>query len=690
MTQDVLKSMGFAVETPKGGDALVTSREGKRLEPTPEQQAVAEHEGTPALVVAGAGTGKTATVCMRVAKLVANGAQPESIMMLTFTRAAAEEMRDRIASALGPEVAQRVVAGTFHSVATRQLRERGARAGWNEPRRDFEVLGTGEVEDVIGLVRGGIDKTWGEALVRQMDPPGNAMMGRIRSDMMNRDVTMEMATLNVMGKKAPTHPRVLDYMRDVFDAFDSYRANNAQMTYDDILVAWLDLLEREPVCCSAIAHVIVDEAQDMNTQQHRLLRAIAHNMQGNDVMVVGDAAQSIYGWRGSDVHAFDRFCDEWDQARELRLSANFRSVPAVTDTANEVLKGADVRSVTEIVPTRKSSEMAHVVPCANAEAQAELALRVAREAHAQGRTCAVMSRASYVTRSLEMNLRKNDISCEVRGGTPFCELTHVRDVLAVIRMSDGTETEWSMARLLRGYENIGPVIAHRVVESGVPECLTNNAYTRMRGKYADAVRHACADLSSIRARLLGMPWPQVMEAACDEVLRHLRSEGERIANKKADTHARRDALDALDEKMGTVTNDFETLCSLARTVSSSHEFSDTFKLETPAPEGDHTVTLTTIHSAKGLEWDVVVVMGCDDSTFPGNGGDPEEMRRLLYVAVTRARDELWCLWPMTVRDAQTHVSPYLAGALALPTVTTSCALHANATVDEADWLDMLE
>lgn len=655
---------------------------------TDEQLAIANHTSGPALVVAGAGTGKTYTICEHVATLVEHGVAPENIMMLTFTNAAADEMCERIAERIGPERAERIVAGTFHSVAVRMLRT----YGWTHSRqvdgdeveqvttRNFSVLSATDNVDNIRLVRGHFVKSDedlmpGESLkdarkrraahLKLIKFPEAGRLAEIISDYENRGLESIDATLSLSKYKDMKSDALVHEIERFQEAFELHKQNSNMLSFDDLIIAWMDLVMAKPRTCSNIEHLVIDEAQDMNGRQHELMAAITQAMPQRNVMLVGDAAQSIYGWRGSDVHAFDEFAKIYD-ATVYHLSKNFRSQPEILEIANEVLDGANVSSITKLVAGRKDLDKTRLrvvtkrsYPKDNMDYPR---ITISELCHKRRyETLAVLGRTAREMRPIEAELNQNDIPYVMRGGVKFSELDCVRDVLTMTQMAyrQNAVSAAEVARVMGRYYQIGENTASRVTETPFPDCLKDHGFTNGRNLRHIAVRNMCRDLTTAKLNVSMAPsWLEGLQEAIDWYLDMTKREQLLTIHNTKSERSDREREQELSRRLKDASEELSTLMMIATKSASYDAFADKIKLESPTiaseDEREPQVTLSTIHSAKGLEWDRVIVLGAVDEVFPGDvdESDPylrqeeqEEQRRCLYVAVTRAREKLVLVMP---------------------------------------------
>lgn len=650
---------------------------------TTEQKKVVVHGiDQPSIVVAGAGTGKTHTICERVAYLIECGESPQGIMMLTFTNDAAEEMRSRIASRVGAITAAKITAGTFHSVAATALRAYGwdhaeEVEGGNFRRvvtRNFRILSAPDNVDNVALAKALFDQ---QMSYRTDDgtnhvTPSAAKLAEIISEMDNRgiDSAARMLAYARFSKLAEGDTAwTADYIERFRVAYDQFKQTSNMMSFDDLINAYITLVRDRPQVVGHVRHVIVDEAQDMNVRQHEICDALLENLVANDshdLMLVGDAAQSIYGWRGAEVSLFDDFADRCG-AKTYHLSKNFRSQRGILELANAIMQGTPMRNVAWLSPGRKdianfglpddilAKKSVHGLRTNYPEESTRPILRHIYHRPAD-ETVAVLARTTSELRDLEATMIRRNMPYEMHGGKKFNELTCVRDAMTVMRMAACPDavTSAEVARLLRMFNGVGDTSSSNAAKGTFPENVTRNPYRTRTSKLAEAVNGACDAILVQSTFMSQMGLKESLEAACSWYLATYEAE-RRKANiaylaRKNPAKTARELAEELAQEIREITGHFDTLDKIASECETFTQLDDLMSLGTPnTSDEEPEVTLSTIHSAKGLEWDTVYVMDTVDEFFPGltNESDPklveqaqEEQRRCLYVAVTRAREHV--------------------------------------------------
>ncbi len=598
----------------------------------------------PLLIVAGAGTGKTNTLAHRVAHLVLNGVDPARILMLTFTRRAAQEMISRtqriVAGAAsergGPadrQLAARLTwSGTFHSVGNRILRLYARHLGLNP---GFTVLDRADSADLIDVIRH-------ELGFSQKDKrfPRKDTCLAIYSYRVNTRLSLKQ-TLDEQ------FPWVLDWERDLACLYREYVARkqkNAVLDYDDLLLYWHLMMQNEALAASLsqhFDHVLVDEYQDTSTLQGEVLHGLKPD--GAGVTVVGDDAQAIYSFRAAAVENILGFADRYKPNVEtVVLSQNYRSTQPILDGANALMAEGARQHRKTLISSRQSSQKPAYVTVEDGAAQAEyIADRIlaTREVGGELRRHAVLFRSSHHSDVLEVELTRRDIPFVKYGGLKFLEAAHVKDLLSILRWADNPRNAVSGFRVLKLVPGIGPALAQQILEhlearafciASLPEFSVPQPAKADFRRFCDLI---------VRLADPQAPWPGQAGLARD----WYKSELERI-------------YDAAWTRMG----DLEQLERLSVQYPTRERFLTELTLDPPVVTGDRSrraskdedyVILSTIHSAKGQEWDYVYVLNVADGNFPSEfaAGKPqliEEERRLLYVAMTPARNELHLCAPL--------------------------------------------
>lgn len=606
----------------------------------PQQHAAVVHGDRPLLIVAGAGTGKTKTLVHRVAWHIAQGIDPMRILLLTFTRRAAGEMLRRAEALvrslpgrnvpLGSTASLRIWGGTFHAMATRLLRRYGQAIGLPP---DFTIHDQTDSQDLMHAVRTELGLAKNEKRF-----PQKATCLAIYSRCINARETLD----DVLTQRFPWCQSWRWELARLFDAYVQRKEKARVLDYDDLLTHWLALLQHP----AAGAHIrglfdriLVDEYQDTNRLQAEILYAISP--EGKGLTVVGDDAQSIYSFRGATVENILEFPRRYPDAAVIALEQNYRSTEPILQAANAIMAEASRTYPKTLWSGRTSGQKPVLVTCEDEDCQATQVARQILEHRESGvalRQQAVLFRASHHSILLEAELQRRDIPFQKYGGLKFVEMSHVKDLLAYLRLAENPRDTVAGLRVLGLLPGIGPAWAHRLMQA-LEEQGDFSAWM------AHKVPQATAEL-----------WPDFVA-----LLHHLHSTSEPVA-----TQLERVRIFYQPLLEFTYDNPVPRARDLAQIVQVGTQYPDrrtflaelaldppnsTQDLAGPARHDDDYLVLSTIHSAKGLEWDVVYVIHAADGDIPSDmaTNSPEEIeeeRRLFYVALTRAKCWLYVCYPL--------------------------------------------
>ena len=599
----------------------------------PAQRAAVTHSGGPLLIVAGAGTGKTRTLACRVAWLIAEGADPGRILLLTFTRRAAAEMLDRAGAVLrrGGEATGRVWGGTFHATGNRLLRIFAKAAGLDP---DFTVMDASDAADLLDVVR---HERGLSARERRFPRKGTCLA--IYSRCANSGEALDA----VLRAHFPWCEEWRAELQGLFGAYVERKQARHVLDFDDLLLYWREMVADEDLAHrigGRFDHILVDEYQDTNAVQAEILRGMRRS--GPHLTVVGDDAQSIYRFRAADVRNMLDFPAQYPGATVVTLEQNYRSVQPVLDTANRLMAGTPHRFAKNLWSARRAGTRPELVTCRDEPAQsrfvAEAILRH-REEGVPLRRMAVLFRAADHSDHLEIELARRNLPFRKYGGLRFLEAAHVKDVVALLRLAENPRDDIAWFRVLQMLDGVGPASASAAV-----------AHLAAHGHGAGALR--------------GFPAPAAARegiAALASVLEDLAAFGQDTPSAQVERlRAFYDPLcDRRYENPEMRRRDIENLGRIAEGYRARRDFLSDLVLDPPAATGDLAaapsrdedwLVLSTIHSAKGGEWDAVFILHAADGCIPTDLSTetPEEIdeeRRLLYVAMTRARDFLYVCWP---------------------------------------------
>ncbi len=620
---------------------VVASGPDLAAELNPEQAAAATHGTGPLLIIAGAGTGKTRTLVYRVAHLISTGVRPERILLLTFTRRAAQEMLGRAERLVG-SAGTRVHGGTFHATGHRLLRSYGELAGLP---KDFSIMDQGDAEDLMGLARAGLGL--GRSAKRF---PKKETLHYLYSRHINTEIPIE----TIIEREFSGFIDETDAIRRLCAEYVARKAERNLVDYDDLLLFWALMLEASPELGAKIAglydHMLVDEYQDTNTLQSRILRGMCTTHR--NITVVGDDAQSIYSFRGASFRNILDFPEQFQGTRMVTLERNYRSVQPILDTTNTLISRASERFSKTLWTDRGAGEKPWLVSVKDEQQQTRFVVDRILELHESGtplREIAVLFRAGYMSADLEIELAQRRIPFDKWGGLKFLEAAHVKDVLAFLRLLENPRDEVSWYRVLMLLPGVGDMTARAAIDALAADAWDPDALTRFTPP--SRARDAHAALSGLLRALRTSNRPADADdtegGLVSAEIARIRGFYDAILLEKYDRAEPRLAdLDQLQAIAGGYPGRAAFLSALALEPPSS-----TQDLAGGSEDEDDCLILSTAHSAKGKEWDAVFLIWAVDGWFPsarcaGDEDALEEERRLMYVAMTRARNHLAVVYPL--------------------------------------------
>ena len=607
-----------------------------------EQREVVLAGGGPILVIAGAGSGKTRTLVYRVARRIESGIDPSRILLLTFTNKAAREMLRRVETLLTVDV-RRLMGGTFHSVGSRLLRRFGARVGIGP---NFTILDGEDSREML------------EASISDQKIPTTEKRfprGDVLADLHSFTINTGKPFAEVLAERAPHFLALQDEIVRVFGRYaERKRAANA-CDYDDLLLAWKRLLLESPETAAALAasyeEVLVDEYQDTNQLQGEIVDGMARVRR--NVTVVGDDAQAIYSFRGASFENILGFPERYPGAKIFRLTRNYRSTPEILGLANASIAHNSRQFEKELTAARGSGPLPAVVGLPDIPEQAQFVAQRLLEWHDEGdrlADLAVLYRAHYQALELQIELTRRGIPFEIRSGTRFFEQRHVKDVLAFLRILVNPKDELSWKRAMKVFPRIGERTAAAIWESIGTRADPFASFSERGAAGIATPRGSAGPIQAFRGLLSRLDSP-ALRAAPGEAIRAV---VEDVYRDFARAHFPNGEtrLDEL-EQFAQFASGYDSLRSFLEDVTLFHELSGEDVVS--AQTDDDRVVLSSVHQAKGLEWSRVIVMGLSEGRFPSYRSAStdeglEEERRLFYVAVTRAKNEVALVYPMLARD----------------------------------------
>lgn len=601
----------------------------------PQQQAAVRHPGGPLLILAGAGTGKTTTLCARVAWLVAAGAPPERILLLTFTRRAAREMLQRTRTMVSiPAGGRGVLGGTFHSVAHHLVRQHASALGLSS---GFGLLDASDAADVLDLLR----EEHGHAQSRTRFPKKGTLL-----EIYSRTVNSQRRLSELVAELFPWCEEHTEAIAALFKAYTARKKTLGVIDLDDLLLYWRALTADEVFgaeLSKRFDHVLIDEYQDVNGLQVDIVRNLRRHCR--ELTAVGDDLQAIYGWRAASVDHILDFAVHFPDANVVTLERNYRSVQPTLDVANALAVQAARSFPKQLRTEKEGGARPELVFCRDESAQAvEVCDRVLRrrEEGMELREQAVLMRTSHDSALLELELARRQVPFVKYGGLRYLEAAHVKDLIALFRLADNLRDELAWFRILQLLEGVGPATARRALD----------VLMARDGEVLAAWPQA-------RDRLAALARPQA-----DVVVAALRGGGEVGASAGARAeqlcHALTPLIAARYPDGAARLSDLEQLVAAARESPDLRQFVSELVIDPPVSSSDFAgpplldedyLVLSTVHSAKGLEWQDVHVLALYDGNFPacmaaGSSETIDEERRLLYVAMTRPKRRLHLYVPV--------------------------------------------
>jgi DNA helicase-2/ATP-dependent DNA helicase PcrA len=596
----------------------------------------------PALVIAGAGSGKTRTLIYRVAYLLEQGIPADRILLLTFTNKAAGEMMRRVSDLLGHEL-RSLWGGTFHSIGARILRLHADQVGYE---KDFTILDRDDAQDLIKacMADAQIDK-------KDKHFPKPAVLNEIFSLTANTHKTIEELVDGQFSYFSAFVEQIADQQKKYIAR---KRATNA-MDFDDLLALWLKLLQDNAGVREhyqrRFQFILVDEYQDTNKLQSDLIDLLA--ARHHNVTVVGDDAQSIYAWRGANFANILEFPKRYPGAKVFKIETNYRSTPEILNVANAAIAANVNQFAKELAPARKSGVKPALVACQDAGQQAAFIAQRALELRDEGMSLnniAVLYRSHFHALELQLELTRQQIPFSITSGIRFFEQAHIKDATAYLKFVANPRDEISFKRLVQLLPGVGAKVAENLWRSFQIEIQTQKSKTPVAVALQDSIarvpKKAVLNWAQFTATIAQLEDPAVRQSAA-KMLRLVMDAGydDYLKETYANYARRLDEIQELAEfafQFGSM-EEFLTQLALLTNVEAEDD--------NAAKDDEEKLKLSTIHQAKGLEFDAVFVIMLCDGMFPSkrsmesNEGEEEE-RRLFYVAITRAKDELYLCHPL--------------------------------------------
>ena len=601
-----------------------------KQELNPQQyEAVFFKEG-PLLVIAGAGSGKTKTLVHRVANLIHNGVPAEQILLLTFTRKASEEMLNRATSILD-ERCNNVSGGTFHAFAHTALRRYANHIGYD---KDFTIMDRGDSEDLIQRIRK--EKNLGSGDKRF---PKKGTITSVIGKAINTSKSIE----TILGSDFPQFLQFSNEIKEIATDYQQQKRDMHMMDYDDLLVKLLELLTKTPDIQQKFRefyrYILVDEYQDTNSIQANLIKALINDQQ--NIMVVGDDSQSIYSFRGAHFENIMQFPKLFPNTHIIKLEQNYRSTQPILNLTNAVIEQSRNKFTKHLFSTNESSVKPQLIETGNDNEQSSFICKKILELREKGinlSNIAVLMRSGWHSNDLELELKSHNIPFVKMGGFKFIETSHIKDVVCYFRILFNPNDIISWSRILLMLDGCGPGATKKITDQikSLPADLSFVLSQHENKKYSK-------DLQTL---LQFADNKNLKQAHPKEIINKIYIIYNNLFKIKYDDFQKRqsdlDSFEGICERYITI----ESLLTEMSLDPPTDSQVDTI----PGDNEDEKLCLSTIHSAKGLEWHTVFLLSAIDGYLPsfqslGDLGQLEEERRLMYVALTRAEKELFIMKP---------------------------------------------
>lgn len=618
------------------------------------------------LVVAGAGTGKTRAITYRVAYLIEQGVSPQRILLATFTNRASREMLRRVESLTGNQNVHRIWGGTFHRIANMMLRRHAVSIGYDS---NFSILDSEDARDMIALC---IEDSAIDTKAKRFPKP--EVVQDIISFANNTDLPIE----NVVAGKYPYFEMLTQQIMRVDSVYQLRKRERNVMDYDDLLLNVKKLLIEKQVVADLFAeqfqHILVDEYQDTNRLQAEIIDLLA--VKHRNVTVVGDDAQSIFAWRGAEFTNIYEFPKRYPEAQLFKLETNYRSTPEILAVANVSISHnrQQFPKILQAVKRSKDWKPA-LVPCSDVEQQSVFVASRILELRDEGKSLediAVMYRSHYHSIELQLELSRRNIPYRIQSGVRFFEQAHIKDVISYLRIIVNPRDELAWKRILKLIPGVGNKTANRIYEAlaskSEPPALAGGQDAEAETSIVQRIE-ATADTQTSRLRS-SQPWRDFVTLI--EMLVSAENRGnpsrqitlivengyeQYLQENFENADARMEDLRGLAQFANRYSSTEDLLAELA--LLSTERFKEPQAIVgeevIEGGDDDELLTLTSVHQAKGLEWKAVFIIWAAEGKFPSPRSlreidSEEEERRLWYVALTRAKDELYITYPLLLTD----------------------------------------
>ncbi len=614
-----------------------------------EQFRVVTAKPNAALVVAGAGTGKTRAITYRVAYLIEQGVSPQRILLATFTNRAAREMLKRVEMLTGSQNVHKIWGGTFHRIANLILRRHAVSIGFDS---NYSILDSEDARDFINVC---IEEAAIDTTAKRFPKP--EVVQSIISYANNTDQPIE----EVIIKKYPYFEMLSQQIKRVDFVYMERKKERNVMDYDDLLLNWKRLLIEKPDIAAVYAeqfqHILVDEYQDTNKLQAELIDLLA--VKHKNVMVVGDDAQSIFAWRGAEFTNIYEFPQRYPQADTYKLETNYRSTPEILGLANVSIAN-NRRQFPKILQAVKRSKdfKPALIPCADVEQQSAFVASRILELRDEGTSLeeiGVLYRSHYHSIELQLELTRRNIPYRVQSGVRFFEQAHIKDVISYLRIIVNPRDELAWKRILKMIPSVGNATANKIYESLAYAENPLALAKREDFKYQPRSKNNWKNFVELLEKITSddnrhKPAKQIELILTNGYEQYLEENYENAEARLEDLRGLAMYASRYDS-----TEDFLSELALLSTERFKEPSAIVGEDVVMGGEEDELLTLTSVHQAKGLEWKAVFLIWAAEGKFPSPRSlkeidSEEEERRLWYVALTRAQDELYLTYPLMITD----------------------------------------
>ncbi len=571
----------------------------------------------PCLVLSGPGSGKTRTLVYRVAYLLQKGIPPSRILLLTFTKKAAKEMLYRI-SLMSPDFNEKVCGGTFHHVANLFLRRYASRIGYNP---DFIIIDEEDSKSIIS------------AIIKEKENK-ELPKAQVMQKIISLAVNSQKEERKIIEKYFPYFDE--EIAKEILEVAKEYKKRKKEsnvMDYDDLLLNWKSIMSFSDIgdeISERFLYVLIDEYQDTNVLQDIIIKKISKK--NNNILVVGDDAQSIYSFRAANIKNILNFAQNYQHANVFKLETNYRSTPEILEMADMVIKNNKNRLDKELKSVKKKSGYPSILPFSNPLKQAEF-ISDYIEKQENLSDVAILLRAHHHGMELEMELTRRGIPYITRGGVRFFEQLHIKDILAFLRILVNYRDESSWKRLLLRQKGIGEANSKKIISKITQKRKIEDLFREkdlLFSSFSSSICEGVKKLLNALEKSLEKEIPQKIDVFLNDFYEQY--------------------LDFSFENSGERKSDLQRLRELSSGYDSLQELVADFSLsEEPEQEYSQAVVLSTIHQAKGLEWGTLFIISLKEGDFPHLKAIEEDLieeeRRLFYVAVTRCKENLFLTYP---------------------------------------------